>query len=206
MSAVLLVTLFATVAFAFQPGMLPRHTPATATAPVVMRLGRWRPGKDQGIPDDVVATEEEVIVPEAASEAVSVDVAEAAEAIKESMVQLPKIDIDAEAAEDFAINAFKATKGAVDSVVEFSKENDVATKVVDAAKGMQEFEKENELMIKAQAIFQLGFEAISDAVASQKSLKPKAKMTKPKAGKVPKQWQRPSAKKGKSPVAKKYKK
>merc|ERR1712072_1084449 len=82
-----------------------------------------------------------------------------------------------EAAEGMAVQAFKATKGTVDSTIAWAEENDVATKAEDMLTNIQQFERDNDILITARAVGEVLFEGLKSLTAGA-ATPPAAKATK----------------------------
>jgi hypothetical protein len=97
---------------------------------------------------------------------------------------IPKIDIDVEAVESFAIKAFKMTSTAIKGIVDFSKDNDVLGKSKNAVQGVIDFEKKNEVLLKSRAALEIGVDKLTPLAASTvEQLRKSSTKSVPKASK-----------------------
>lgn len=188
------------VVSAFVPatGAVCRSSRATATVAVVMKK------KKKPVEDETFAVETVPEIPEAAY-APPVDIEEAAKQVistweesEESVpppaaTKAPKIDmpdIKAEDFEDAFIGAFKFAKAAFTGVANFMEENEVVDKTKGAFESAVEFNREHEVLLKAQAIASIGMEEMEKASEA-------AKKSMPKASKEAPEEVKPKGKKGK---------
>merc|ERR1719271_1174333 len=110
------------------------------------------------------------------------DVTEAAEDIKKMKIpeiELPPIDIDGKQVEDVLLKTFAFGATAFSAALKFAEENQVAEKVVKAVGATAssakagfdaavEFDKKNEVVLKAQAIAAMGLEKAKEAKGAKK--------------------------------------
>ena len=190
------------VAAAFQLPLL--HTPrsagiAVSPRPVAMRFGFRKIRKENDSAEPIskpdVAVTEETAVPATAGKAFdSIDVSGVVEHLVDGIVEPPEtkaehvkaaIQVDMEVIEDTAVSAFKAGKWAVDALIAGWREHEIGDKTQNVVKGLAQFNEDNDVLIKARAVLELGVEEAGQQVR-QMQAKPKAtpglmsRMQKPK--------------------------
>lgn len=92
------------------------------------------------------------------------------------------LDVNMDAIEGFAIQAFKFTAKVAEGVIDFNKEHDVIGKVKGAVEGAIKFEKDNEVLIKTRAALEVGVDELTPlAAAAKEQLSKSAKKNAPTA-------------------------